>query len=97
MRNGTSLKTKEEGIKRQIDLRWPGNPVPLPRILDVLGPNLLRARTAAHQASQLAIDAAFESFREAARVVGIALRGGLLLCKEVALDLRRCLFRAEGH
>jgi hypothetical protein len=40
---------------RQIDARWPGNPVPLPRILDVLGPNLLRARMAANKPSTVDI------------------------------------------
>jgi hypothetical protein len=37
---------------RQIDA---GNPVPLPRILDVLGPNLLRGRRAANKPSAVYI------------------------------------------
>jgi hypothetical protein len=31
---------------RQVDARWPGNPAPSPRILDVIGPSFLRARMA---------------------------------------------------
>jgi hypothetical protein len=38
---------------RQIDTRWPGNPVPLPQILDVFGPNLLRGRIAVNQPSAI--------------------------------------------
>ncbi|GAC1690480.1 MAG: hypothetical protein PVS2B2_28560 [Candidatus Acidiferrum sp.] len=40
---------------RQIEARSPGNPVPLPRILDVLGPNLLRTRMAVNKPSTVAI------------------------------------------
>jgi hypothetical protein len=51
VRNGTPLITKAERILRQNDARWLGNPVSLPRIVDVLGPNLLRGRIAANKPS----------------------------------------------
>ena len=46
MQNGTPLETKAERILGQIEVRWPGNRVLSPRILDVLGPSLLRAQMA---------------------------------------------------
>ncbi len=44
MRIGTPVKTEAERILRQIDVRWPRNPVLSPRILDELGPNLFHAQ-----------------------------------------------------
>ena len=40
---------------RQIGARWPGNPMPLHRILDVFGPNLLRGRIAINTPSAVDI------------------------------------------
>jgi len=36
---------------RQSDARWPGNPAPLPQILEVFGPNLLSGRIAVNKPS----------------------------------------------